>query len=214
MKKYSVLFVLLSMGILLTCLSGCDRLWTGTVKGVITDDDTELGISNVLITIRSLKHGYEVSVLTNSEGEYVIDNARWGPNRVEVYHPRYENVSKFVDIIKDETVDLDFRIDPLTVYVDPVLTVNVVNGNGDPVNQATLDLYQLNETTYEYYFFLGSRRTDESGFADFFMPRMFENEVIEFQLRVAAFGFQDLTRNFALSWSNPEPSLTIVLEEI
>ena len=211
MKKYGTILTFLFMITLLISGVGCDREWSGTVKGVITDDDTELGISNVLITVHSTKHGYEVGVLTNSEGEYVVDNARWGPNSVEVYHPRYEKVSKFVDVIRDETVELDFRIDQLDLYVDPVLKINVLNENGDPVNQASLDMYQLKETTYEYYYFIGNRRTDENGYAEFAMPRMFENEVIEFQLRVAALGYEDQIRDFALSWTNPDPTLTVVL---
>ncbi|MCD4654064.1 carboxypeptidase-like regulatory domain-containing protein [bacterium] len=226
MKNISLLLSIIMCFGLLLMFAGCDREWTGTVRGVITEglDDSEntgetenetgVGIPDVTVKIHSQKNGFEISVLTDATGAYSIENARWGPNKVEVYHPRYEQVSKYVDIIRDETVELDFEIDRLTEYVDPVLSVQVVNTNGDPVNQAVVDLYQLKETSYEYYFFLDTRTSDESGFVEFYIPRMYEEEVSEFQLRVVALDYSDEVIDFALSWTNSKPSMTVILEGV
>jgi len=203
--------VMLSMWVL---TAGCEREWTGTVEGVITDTETEEGIEDVLVTARSEKNGCEVSVLTDAAGEYAIDDARWGPNLISVYHPRYEEVSKYADVIRDKSVELDFEIDRLEEYVDPVLTVTVINPNGDPVNAAVLDLYELKESTYAYYFYIGTQVTEEDGQAIFILPRMYEDEVIQYQIRAAAFGYEDQVKDFALSWTVPEPELTITMEGI
>jgi len=214
MKK--VLVTLVGIFILgtLILLSGCDRDWTGKVKGVITETDTEEGIPGVTVTIHSEKNAFEITVLSDSTGAYEIDNARWGPNKLEVYHPRYETVSKYVDVVRDATSEVDFEIDRLREYVDPVLTVSVVNVQGDPINQAILDLYELKQTAYEYYFFLDTRITDESGTVEFFMPKMYEEEIAKYQLRIAALDYNDQIRDFALSWTNSKPTLTIVMENI
>jgi len=199
---------------ILLCATGCEREWTGTIEGTITDSDTEEGIADVVVTTRSEKNSYQVSVITDATGRYIIDNARWGPNLVSIYHPRYEDASKYADVIRDKSVELDFQVDRLREYVDPVLFVSVINQNGDPVNRAILDLYQFKESSYEYFFYLDTQFTAEDGEAEFYMPRMYEDEIIQFQLRVAAFGYQDQVRDFAISWTVPEPTLTIILEGI
>lgn len=199
---------------LLLFSAGCEREWTGTIEGLITDTETEEGIGDVVVTARSEKNSYQVTVLSDSTGHYVIDDARWGPNQVSLYHPRYEDVSKYADVIRDKTVELDFEIDRLREYVDPKLSVYVVNQNGDPVNGAILDLYQFKESTYEYFFYLGTEISESDGEVLFFLPRMYEDEVIQFQLRIAALGFQDQVRDFAVSWTVPEPELTITMEGI
>ncbi|MBN1295894.1 hypothetical protein JXA80_03875, partial [bacterium] len=160
------------------------------------------------------KNGYSVNTVTDTEGYYYLDSVRWGPNQVNLYHPRYETASKYADVIRDKTVEIDFEVDRLDEYVDPVLTVRVVNGNGDPVNQAILDLYQLKQSTYEYFFYLGTQTTDTDGQAEFTLPRLYEEEVIEFQLRVAAYGYFDHVRDFAVSWTVPDPVLTIVMDAL
>lgn len=214
MTKVKRQISILMMLAMIALMSGCERQWTGTVTGSIIDDETEAGIPGVFVTIHSEKNGYEVTASTDADGVYRISDARWGPNEVNVYHPRYENVSKFVDVIRDETVELDFEIDRLTEYVDPELTINVVNSNGDPVNQAIVDLYQFKESSYEYYFFLSTLTTDETGIATILLPRIYEDEVLEFQLRLVAFGYDDTVVDFAVSFGVSDPVLTVTMETI
>ncbi|MBN1296129.1 hypothetical protein JXA80_05065, partial [bacterium] len=38
--------------------TGCEREWTGRIEGIVTDTETETGVSGVLVTARSEKNGY------------------------------------------------------------------------------------------------------------------------------------------------------------
>ncbi len=141
--------------------AGCDRPWTGSIRGTITDTETEAGIPGVFVRAESLKNGYAVSSLSDESGNYRLHDVRWGPNIVQIYHPHYSSVEKYGDVIRDSSIEVDFNVSERTLYMDASLIIDVVNVNGDPVNQAVIDLYQFKENIYEYYFFLETKTTDE-----------------------------------------------------
>jgi hypothetical protein len=194
--------------------SGCDRPWTGQLRGTVTDAETEEGISGVLVKATALKNGYGVTAVTDDAGEYRIRDARWGANRVTVYHPRFYPSEKYTDVIRDSVVEIDFAVARRTLYMDTDLHVQIVNVNGDPIENAVVDLYQLRRSVYEYYFYISTKVTLEDGHLTFALPRIFEDEVIQLQLRVAALGYHDQIRDFAVSWGAYDPRITIVMDRV
>ncbi|MBN1879232.1 carboxypeptidase regulatory-like domain-containing protein [bacterium] len=212
MKKRHIPIISVLAVITLILMQGCDRPWTGVIRGTISDSDTELPIPGVLVKATSLKNSYAVSGLTDEEGRYRLSDVRWGPNLVQIYHPRYSAVEKYTDVIRDDTVELDFEVGQNTLYLDTTLHVTVLNGNGDPVNQAVLDLYELKKSIYDYFFYLETKTTSEDGYLSFTLPRIYEDEIIQMQLRIAAIGYQDQIRDFVISWGIEDPTMTIVME--
>ena len=204
--------MIILIAVLIVLLQGCDRPWTGSIKGTVTDSDTELPIPGVLVKTISLKNDYAVSGLTDLDGAYELSDARWGPNIVRIYHPRYSSVEKYADVIRDSSVEVDFEVSELTEYMDTDLHLHVVNINGDPVNQAVVDLYEFKKNIYEYYFYIETKTTAEDGYVSFTLPRIYEDEILRFQLRIAAIGYLDRIYDFVASWGVEDPELTIVLD--
>ena len=198
----------------LTLSLGCDRPWTGSIRGTVTVTDTEDGIPEVVVISRSLKNSYEVSTVTDSDGKYRLHDARWGPNIVRIYHPRYYTADKYADVIRDSSVTLDFSVKERPLYMDAVLHVRIQNTDGYPVNQAVVDLYQFKEYYYEYYLYLETQTTSEDGELSFSLPRIYEDEIVLFQFRVAALGYHDIVENIMVFWGNKDPEITIVMEGI
>lgn len=201
--------------IFLACVFiGCDRPWTGQVRGLVTDLETEEGVSGVVVKAIALKNGYAVTGITDDQGEYRIRDARWGANRIRIYHPRYHSSEKYTNIIRDSIVEVDFDVRRRTLYMDTEMHVQILNVNGDPIENAVIDLYQLRQTVYEYYFYLSTRVTQEDGHVTFLLPRIYEDDIIQLQLRVAAFGYHDHIRDVMVSWGTFEPRITIVMDQV
>lgn len=211
-KKYVISLTTFIIGLAL--LQGCDRPWTGSIRGTVTVKDTEDGIPEVVVIARSLKNSYEVSAVTDSEGKYRLRDARWGPNIVRIYHPRYYTSEKYADVMRDNSVELDFSVKERPLYMDSVLHVHIRNTNGDPVNQAVADLYQFKKYYYEYYFYLGTQTTSEDGELAFSLPRIYEDEIVPFQLRIAALGYHDVIQDVMVFWGDKDPEITIVMEGV
>lgn len=211
-NKYMISIVTVVTG--LVFLLGCDRPWTGSIRGTVTVTDTEDGISGVVIIARSLKNSYEVSGVTDGEGKYRLHDARWGPNLVRIYHPRYYTAEKYADVIRDNSVELDFSVKERPLYMDSVLHVHIRNTNGEPINQAVVDLYQFKKYYYEYYFYLGTQTTSEDGELAFTLPRIYEDEITQFQLRIAAMGYHDVIKDIMVFWGDKNPEITIIMEGI
>jgi hypothetical protein len=212
MNKNTALTIILS--ILILFVQGCDRPWTGSIRGTVTVTDTEEVIPGVMVVARSMKNGYAVSTVTDGEGNYRLHDVRWGPNRVRVYHPRYYPSEKFADVIRETDVTLDFSVSERSLYMDTDLHVHVQNAHGHPINQAVVDLYQFKKSIYDYYFYLATRTTAEDGYLVFSLPRIYEDQILQLQLRIAALGYHDVITDVMVTWGTEDPAVTIVMEDI
>lgn len=200
--------------ILILFVQGCDRPWTGSIRGTVTVTDTEEGIPEVMVVARSMKNGYAVSTVTDSDGNYRLHDVRWGPNSVRIYHPRYYTSEKYADVIREANVTLDFSVSERPLYMDTNLHIHLENANGHPINQAVVDLYQFKKSIYEYYFYLGTQTTAEDGYLVFTLPRIYEDQIIQLQIRVAALGYHDVIRDIMVTWGIKDPEVTIIMEDI
>ncbi len=197
---------------LLLFLTSCEREWVGDIRGQVTDTETEEGIQDALVVAGSEKNDYSISTRTDSEGNYVINEARWGPNSVFVYHPNYEAQTRYADVIRDEAVTLDFELTRIPDSVEPVLTVRVRNTNGDPIENARIDLYREEDPIDDEYLYIATSETDSAGIAFFQLTAVYENEIVAYQLRIVAFGYQDQTKNIFVTWLEDEPEVDVTME--
>ncbi len=61
-------------------------------------------------------------------------------------------------------------------------------------------------------FFWRRRRRTKSGIVEFTLPRIYEDEIVEFQIRVVALGYHDQIRDFVVTWGSEDPELRITME--
>ncbi len=218
-------FFFVGIMVFLPMITGCDRQWEGDISGKITEYDFSsneneggievvIPIAGALITTESMKNGYMISTTSGVDGTYRITDARWGPNRVFVYHPRYETVTKYTDVIRDKSVSLDFEMDIKPDRVTPEITVFVINANGDPIGGARIDFYEKSTDYYENYFFRGNVITDAQGLAEYDGNLFYENDIRFYQMRLAAPGYFNRNYDFTLAWWNPNPEVQVTMEFI
>jgi len=155
------------------------------------------------------ENSYSVSAVSDSDGNYQVDGARWGPNEVKVYHPNYEGQKKYTDIIRDEAVELDFELDRIPDTVDPVITVFVTDPAGMGISNARVDLYEKELWTFEWYTFVDSQTTDDAGYAEFEVSALYEHNIRFYRLKVSAAGFYNTTKDFSVTWSVYNPQIHV-----
>ncbi len=194
--------------------SGCDRQWTGNISGQITDSQTEEPLEGVIVTASSMKNDYSVTSITESDGTFIIHDARWGPNKVEVYHPWFIRQIKYSDVIRDQTVSIDFELVPEIEYVSSEATAWVTDMNGNPIESARVDLYEKQDTSYDRYIYIGTQETITDGTTTFDLPNIYENEMRFYQFRVAAYGYLNNEADVTVSWMASEPVVHILMEKV
>jgi hypothetical protein len=206
-----ILIRYLIMVLMLAAWAGCDREWTGNVSGQITDSITTTPVPGVVLTASSVKNDYSISDTTDENGEYRLDDLRWGPNSVTAYHPAYGSATKYADVIRDKTIDLDFLITREKEYINPVVPVTVLDRNDQPIANARVDLYHK-DAELGIYAYLLTETTDASGTVSLEIPTLYEEEIEFFRLELSAFGFRNTTFDFSISWFVPEPELFVHME--
>ncbi len=191
---------------------GCDRKWTGDITGVLTDSKTSEPIANAVVTAKSMKNSYAISTTTDASGTYRIHDARWGPNRVEAYHPDYDYTTRYADVIRDKTVTLDFEMEFNPRTVAPVIEVYVINSDRDPLEDVRIDLYRKEDVSYDLYTQIASQFTDADGFARFEVSDLLEDQVRFYRMNFSRQGYENTTKSVSISWTDPYPVVTVEME--
>ncbi|MBN1552563.1 carboxypeptidase regulatory-like domain-containing protein [bacterium] len=200
----------------LLCLSlaACDRQWTGDIKGQLTDEETSEPIPDAIVTAKSMKNEYAISTISDSSGNYRITDARWGPNEVSVYHPNYQAITRYADVIRDKSVELDFDMTRIPDSVTPEITVWITNDSDIGIANARVDLYRKESRSYDLYTYLGTQVTGYDGYATFMVSDIEEDQIQFFRLKVAALGFANTVKDFSISWFNPNITVHIIMEPV
>ncbi|MBN1355299.1 carboxypeptidase regulatory-like domain-containing protein [bacterium] len=210
MNRYRLVWTVVC--VCLTTLAGCDRTWTGDIRGIVTDEETELPIEGAIVSARSMKNSYSISTMTDSGGEYRIDDARWGPNEVRSYHPGYEQQTRYADVIRDKSVELDFELDRIPDSEEPIITVVVTNVHGSVIPGVRADLYEKEDRYFEWYSLVDTELTDDDGIARFQVSTIYEDQIRFFRLKLSVLGYQNAQVDLTLAWFNPFPELHIIME--
>ena len=190
-------------------LCGCDRKWTGDIEGTVTDSETTTPIPGVVVQAASEKNEYAVLATTNDEGHYRISDARWGPNEVTAYHPRYATTSKYADVIRDKSVSIDFELYRNEEYVSPEIAFWVTDQSDVPIQDARINLYGKSS---DEYIFEGTQLTDSDGRTVFIVSRLYENEIAFYRADVSVYGFRNQSVEVTLTWNDYEPLVHVRME--
>jgi Carboxypeptidase regulatory-like domain len=190
---------------------GCGRDWTGDVHGVLTDEETEEPISGVIVTARSMKNDYSISTQSDLEGKYRIRDARWGPNEIKTFHPNYNSITRYADVIRDKSMEMDFELDRIPDSEDPIVTIRVINVFDSPIPGARIDLYERESREYDWYTYTDAKETDDDGYAQFFLNAISEDQVKFYRLKIVVQGYESRDYDFSLTWLNPFPTFHVVM---
>jgi len=113
-KLFKIVFrlsvVIIGIGFLLFLGGGCTPppVSTGSVQGVITDNQSSEPLAGVLISAGN--------VITTSEpsGNYILNKVPIGDREVTAVKEGYSSQTKTVEIIENEITELDFQLIPLS----------------------------------------------------------------------------------------------------
>ncbi|GAJ14369.1 unnamed protein product, partial [marine sediment metagenome] len=127
-KLFKIVFrlsvVIIGISFLLFLGSGCTPpppppVSTGSVQGVITDNQSSEPLAGVLISAGN--------VTTNSDasGNYILNKVSVGNREVTAVHEGYSSQTKSVEIIESETTELNFQLIPLSQENQRVVMVEL-----------------------------------------------------------------------------------------
>lgn len=210
-QKIIIIFALISTFLICGCST---RQWEGEISGKITDDETEEPIVGVIISARSMKNSFAVSTISDSDGNYRVRDARWGPNEVYVYHPKYSSQVRYADVIRDKSVSLDFELALQDETVSPEITFWVTRSDDSPIENARLDLYESDGTTYSSFTLLSSQLTDSDGRTTFYVAEITEDYTVDYRAIAAVLGFLNQEVEFTIDWNNAFLEIHLVMESV
>ncbi len=112
-KLFKIVFrlsvVIIGISFLLFLGGGCTPppVSTGSVQGVVTDNQSSEPLAGVLISAGN------VSTYSNTLGNYILSKLPVGNREVTVVIESYSSQSETVEIIENEITELDFQLIPL-----------------------------------------------------------------------------------------------------
>ncbi len=193
-------------------LSGCDRNWTGDIHGNVKDKETTTPIPGVVMSASSEKNSYSVTTVTDSDGNYRLQDTRWGPNRVTAYHPHYESAAQYADVVRDRSVTIDFELVADPDSIDSTVLVFTTNADLVPIENVRVDLYRIDKGDTDDYVYETTKYTDPSGHIRFDLSSIREDEIEFYQVRLAVVGYYNAEREFSSTWANPNPEVHVIME--
>ena len=113
-KLFKIVFrlsiVIIGIGFLLFLGGGCTPppVSTGSVQGVITDNQNSEPLVGVLISAGN------VSTTSDASGNYILSKIPVGDREVTAVIEGYSSQSETVEIVENEIAELDFRLIPLS----------------------------------------------------------------------------------------------------
>ena len=113
---------------------GPDSEADSTIKGHITDEDTEEGIQSVEVLIDARRDQFTYSTWTDQNGYYEVLVRSSNDYSMVVSHRKYENDQRSISVSSDETSTQDFELDKRSM-----LYGNVTDQyTGDPIPSADI----------------------------------------------------------------------------
>jgi hypothetical protein len=104
-------------GALILAASVASAQSTGRITGSIADAVTQNPLARVDVSVS----GFDRTAVTDAEGRYVIDSVPPGLVRVSVQIIGYVPITtQYYTIRPDTSIDVDFKLAPITVQLDPV----------------------------------------------------------------------------------------------
>jgi hypothetical protein len=124
-KLFKIVFrlsvVIIGISFLLFLGGGCtpSPVSTGSVQGVVTDNQSSEPLAGVLISAGN--------VTTNSDtsGNYILNKVPVGDREITAVIEGYSSQTKTVEIIENETTELDFQLIPLSQEDQRVVMVEL-----------------------------------------------------------------------------------------
>jgi hypothetical protein len=113
--------VIIGISFLLFLGGGCTPppVSTGSVQGVVTDNQSSEPLAGVLISAGN------VSTTSDSSGNYILNKVPVGNREVTVILEGYYSQTKTVEIIENEIIELDFQLIPLSQENQRVVMVEL-----------------------------------------------------------------------------------------
>lgn len=207
--RSKLIVIMIAIGIV-TGLTGCERRWTGDVKGSVMDVDTTTPIPGVLLTASSEKNSFAITTTSDADGKFRLSDLRWGPNRVTAYHPDYETEVQYADVVRNKTVSLEFELEEDPVSLDSTVLVWATNSDLVPIENVRVDLYRIDREDDEYVYF-ETKQTDSGGYIRFDLASISEDEIEFYEVRLAVIGYYNQSREFSSSWIDLNPEVHVIM---
>jgi len=113
-KLFKIVFrlsvVVIGISFLLFLGGGCTPppVSTGSVQGVVTDNQSSEPLEGVLISVGN------ISTTSDASGSYILNKVPVGDREVTAVKEDYSSQTKSVEIIENEITELDFQLIPLS----------------------------------------------------------------------------------------------------
>ena len=124
-KLFKIVFrlsvVIIGISFLLFLGSGCTPppVSTGSIQGVVTDNQSSEPLAGVLISAGN------VSTTSDASGNYILNKVPAGNREVTVVLEGYSSQTKTVEIIENEIIELNFQLTPLSQENQRVVMVEL-----------------------------------------------------------------------------------------
>jgi len=124
-KLFKIVFrlsvVIIVIGFLLFLGGGCTPppVSTGSVQGVITDNQSSQPLAGVLISAGN------VATTSDASGNYILNKVPIGDREITAVIEGYSSQSETVEIIENEITELDFQLIPLSQENQRVVMVEL-----------------------------------------------------------------------------------------
>ena len=124
-KLFKIVFrlsvVIIGIGFLLFLGGGCTPppVSTGSVQGVITDNQSSEPLAGVLISAGN------VTTTSDASGNYILNKVPIGDREITAVIEGYSSQSETVEIIENEITELDFQLIPLSQENQRVVMVEL-----------------------------------------------------------------------------------------
>lgn len=205
---------------------GCTDDYRGRIEGQVRaieesifGEGTPVPVVDMRVEARSLKNGRTVETYSDSQGYYYLTDVQFGLNELTADKDSYEAITKYADVEKDQTTELNILTHKIPTTESINLTFIITDLNLGPLENAVVDLFAITRGEYDYtdraYEYIATAWTDSTGHAVFMgVASVAEFHINEYRATASAYGYYDASKDFALTFDNPNREFTIRLEPI
>ena len=152
--------VVVGISFLLFLGGGCSPtpVSTGSIQGVVTDNQSGEPLAGVLISAGN------VSTTSDALGNYILNKVPVGNREVTVVLEGYSSQTKTVEIIENEIIELNFQLTPLSQENQRVVMVELYIAVGCPSCEVVKPILEqlVDEYSYEQLVLV-----EEAGWGDY-----------------------------------------------
>ncbi|MFC1848662.1 carboxypeptidase-like regulatory domain-containing protein [candidate division CSSED10-310 bacterium] len=212
-KIYPFFCYIFALSMFMSSCYNFSKEFRGDLEGKVVLRNTDIPIPDVEITVESLKDSSWFTSTTDEEGNFYFPDVHFGLNKVVFKKKRYHILTKYADILNDDTflldVELRAAVRPILIFV-PIRIENY--NSGWPIEKATVDIY-LRRGTEEapYWDYLTTQHTDEMGETIVFLGSLGRKQTFEVEARVAAPGYYEGILNFTVYFRKKQGTRTLAL---